>query len=98
MEIAELEKHIVDNGKNIAVIQAKLFNGLTADVAEIKTIVTDLATNFQTYQTNREETCPLNKRRETRGKGTARLMGIIGVSNAVILGIAMLILKVVHVI
>lgn len=93
MELEHLEPILRAHGEDIATIKAKLFNGLTSDIAEIKEILKNQNTAFINYQKTREETCPLNRRTEKRGASTARLMGVIFGTNGAILGITMLVLK-----
>ena len=57
MELQQIEQRLLTNSEDLATIKAKLFNGITGDISEIKTAVKDLALSFQEYKDNREETC-----------------------------------------
>ena len=98
MELQQIEALVISNGKQISTIRAKLFNGMTEDISEIKAGIKALSESFQTYKDNRETTCPLKKEKENRGKGTARFMGLLFGTNSAIIAIVMLILKVAKVI
>lgn len=57
MELQQIEQRLVTHGEDLASIKAKLNNGLTEDIGEIKQAVKELAVSFQAYKDNREETC-----------------------------------------
>ena len=102
MDINELEKNIVDNGKNIATIKAKLFNGLTADVSEIKLLCLGLSKDFQTYKDTRPEKCYYRialkegkvERREGGRDRRGRLAIIIAVGAFLLNGLGLVLTKV----
>ena len=93
MELEHLEPILRAHGEDIATIKAKLFNGLTSDISEIKTILKNQNIDFAEYQKTREETCPLNKRKDKRGISVARVIGVAAAAVAINTGIATFILK-----
>jgi hypothetical protein len=97
MELEHLEPILLKHGEDIATIKAKLFNGLTGDIAEIKTILKSQNESFAAYQLTRESTCPLNRRSDKKGTATARLVGIVAGAVAINTGLATFILKAVGV-
>ena len=97
MELEHLEPILREHATDLAMIKAKLFNGMTSDLQEIKIMLLALAADFAEYVKTREETCPLSSRRDKRTGSTARLFGIVAGAVAINTGIATFILKAVGV-
>ena len=97
MELEHLEPILREHATEIATIKAKLFNGMTSDLQEIKIMLLALSADFSEYVKTREDTCPLNRRRDKRGTSTARLFGVVAAAVAINTGLATFILKAVGV-
>jgi hypothetical protein len=93
MQLEHLEPILREHATEIATIKAKLFNGMTSDLREIKIMLLALSADFAEYVKTREDTCPLNRRREKRTGSTARLFGIVAAAVAINTGIATLVLR-----
>ena len=92
MELQQIEQRLVNHGEDLATIKAKLNNGMTEDIGEIKKAIKELSASFQVYKDNREETC-LYKRDVKSGKGERRAkIAVLTAVGAVVLNMTGIIL------
>lgn len=84
MELPEIEVYILKLIESSTRVEAKLNNGLTEDLKEIKRTVQGLAESFQSYKDGRELSCPVRKDLDAMRSGRKDKIALVISAGAVI--------------